>query len=219
MQSPLGGDTMSLVSGFIKVATKLNDLRPEHCDRRILIRRVAMRKVYGRCQSRAPGGESDRLTMIAPGGGNHAAYPWLRLPQAMHVYQATAHLESAGRCVIFVLDAHFAASACVQLGPRVERRRLDELVHEVRGLRQLGQRERRLSVHTRFNVTSRRNTVRSAVVTCERADVVPKRHDGSRVEDQPIPARIIVPGHPAAPSLQRFGLRGKAVIQSLLEQL
>jgi hypothetical protein len=131
VQPLLGSHPMRFVPGFIEVTAKLDDPRSERGDRGVLIGRVAKGEIDGGAQSSAQRRKGNRLPVIPASCRNHPFDVCVRLTQAMQVYQAAAYLERASRRVILVLDVDLATGARAQFGPRMERRRRDDLVNQI----------------------------------------------------------------------------------------
>ncbi|MNH16211.1 hypothetical protein D3C79_758420 [compost metagenome] len=59
--------------------------------------------------------------MVATGRGDQAANRRLLRQQPLHIHQPAAHLEGAGRCMVFMFDPDLAAQPLRQARPGILR--------------------------------------------------------------------------------------------------
>ena len=112
-----------MLARCLEVIAVLDQLDPERAHRGVLLAAVAMGDDDGSRQSVASRGESDRLPVIAARRADHTARPLRLLAEVMEIDQPAAHLESAGRRVVFMLYPDLGAHLLAQQRPGILRGR------------------------------------------------------------------------------------------------
>ncbi|MNI49851.1 hypothetical protein D3C73_1044860 [compost metagenome] len=123
------GQPGGLFACFVEVATELDHFAAKATHGVVLFHRVAQRHHDQRPQPHRRGRQCHALAVVAAGGGDNTLDLRMRLLEPVHEGDAPAHLEGAGRGVVFMLDPHRAAQAFGQQRPGVLRRGGHDLVN------------------------------------------------------------------------------------------
>ncbi|MNQ93285.1 hypothetical protein D3C85_1087440 [compost metagenome] len=108
-----------LFAGLVEITAKLHHFAAEASHGIVLFLRVALRNDNQRLQAHRACRQRQALPMVAAGGGENALHLGMLAFEPVHEGNAAAHLESAGRCVVFMLDPHRATQPLSQQGPTV----------------------------------------------------------------------------------------------------
>ena len=100
-----------MVARIVKIPPAHDEFRAERRHGRILFGTIAFGHDNRRLDPGGPGGEANRLPVIAARGGDNARAV---ASEPVHKNDAAANFESADWRMVLVLDPHLAAAACAQ---------------------------------------------------------------------------------------------------------
>ena len=135
--------SIGLHPGRIEVFTELHHLGAPGTHGRILVLRVAARHQHGHRQAVPRCRERHALAVVATCSSDQSR-TGLAGRKVLHQIQATAHLEGAGGCVVFMLDPDPGAQPLAQQRPGQLWCGQHVPMHEPRGSVQFGARKQRL---------------------------------------------------------------------------
>jgi len=128
----LGRNLVSDLARGLEVVATLDQLDAECAHRGVLVDAVAERNDDNGRQLELAGGEPDGLTMVPAGRRDDTGRAGTVAPKFVHVDETAAHLEGAGRCMVFVLDPHRGADPLIEEWPPVLWRRRHRSVNQGR---------------------------------------------------------------------------------------
>src|SRR6266550_3314786 len=136
----LGGNLVRELSTLLKIAPLLNDFHAERSHRSVFFNAIVDRHYDRGRNSVLTCGESDGLAVISSCRRNQAGGLATRAAKLVDVDETTAHLEGAGRSVVFVLYPDGRAHTGVEQWPPILWSRRHRAIDECRGRLQIDQR-------------------------------------------------------------------------------
>ena len=119
MPAASGSDFVGGLGRCLEIVPLLDHFDAQCSHGGILLDAVANRNHDSGGNPKLAGGEANRLTVIAPRGGDYSGRLRSIPTKVVEVDETAAHLKCTGRSVILVLHPHRGANSCLEQRPPI----------------------------------------------------------------------------------------------------